>query len=67
MCAGSRNCIWSFRLSAGAVTFASVLVTAFALTTQVAPEPCCHPRYAPLLLGMVLGNTLASVELAMDT
>ena len=45
---------------------ASVLVTAFALTTQVAPDPSYHPQYALPLLGMVLGNTMTGVGLALD-
>lgn len=58
---------WSFGLGTGAVTIASVLVTVFALTTQVAPDPWYHPRYAVPLLGMVLGNALTGVGLALDT
>jgi putative ABC transport system permease protein len=46
---------------------ASVLVTTFALTTQVAPDSWYHPQYAVPLLGMVLGNTLTGVGLALDT
>ena len=57
---------WSYGLGAGGVTMASVLVTAFALTTQVAPDPWYHPRYAVPLLGMVLGNALTGVSLALD-
>ncbi len=59
--------IWSYGLGAGAVTFASVLVTAFALTTQVAHDPWYHPQYAIPLLGMVLGNALTGVGLALDS
>jgi putative ABC transport system permease protein len=57
---------WSYGLGTGAVAMASVLVTAFALTTQVAPDPWYHPQYAVPLLGMVLGNTLTGVGLALD-
>ena len=57
---------WAFGLGTGAVTIAPVLVTVFALTTQVAPDPWYHPRYAVPLLGMVLGNALTGVGLALD-
>jgi putative ABC transport system permease protein len=57
---------WSYGLGTGAMAMASVVVTAFALTTQVAPEPWYHPQYAVPLLGMVLGNTMTGVGLALD-
>ena len=57
---------WSFGLGTCAVTMASIIVTVFALTTQVAPDPWYHPRYAVPLLGMVLGNALTGVGLALD-
>jgi len=57
---------WSYGLGTGATAMASVLVTAFALTTQVAPDPSYHPQYALPLLGMVLGNTMTGVGLALD-
>jgi putative ABC transport system permease protein len=46
---------------------AATVVTVFALTTQVRPEPWYHPRYALPLLGMILGNTMTGISLGMHT
>ncbi len=59
--------IWAYGLGTGAMLFAAMLVTIFALTTQVQPEPWYHPRYALPLLGMVLGNTMTGVSLGLHT
>ena len=42
---------------------ASILVTVFALTKQVRPDPWFDPRYAIRMLGMILGNTMTGVSL----
>lgn len=59
--------LWSYGLGTGAMLFAATVVTVFALTTQVQPEPWYHPRYALPLLGMVLGNTMTGVSLGLHT
>ena len=46
---------------------AASLVTIFALTTQVRPEPWYDPRYALPLLGMILGNTMTGISLGLHT
>ena len=37
---------WAYGLGTGCMLVAASLVTVFALTTQVSPEPWYHPRYA---------------------
>lgn len=46
---------------------ASAVVTVFALTTQLRPDPWYDPRYAIPLLGMVLGNTMTGIALGQNT
>ena len=58
---------WAYGLGTGAMLIASVLVTLFALTTQLAPTPWYDPRYAIPLLGMVLGNTMTGISLGLQT
>ena len=45
---------------------ASILVTVFALTKQVRPDPWFDPRYVIRMLGMILGNTMTGVSLDLD-
>jgi putative ABC transport system permease protein len=59
--------LWSYGLGATAMTFSSVLVTIMALTTQIRPEPWFDPQYAIPLLGMILGNSMTGVALALNT
>jgi putative ABC transport system permease protein len=56
---------WGYGLGAGAMCFAALLMMGFALTTQVAADPWYHPRYLLPLLGMVLGNCMTGVALAI--
>ena len=58
---------WSYGLGVSSMALAATLVTLFALTTQIQPEPWYHPRYALPLLGMVLGNTMTGIALGLDT
>jgi len=58
---------WSYALGTGAMLAASVIVTLFALTTPIAPEPWYDPRYALPLLGMILGNTMNGISLGLQT
>jgi putative ABC transport system permease protein len=46
---------------------AAGLVTLFALSTAIRPDPWHDPRYAIPLLGMVLGNTMTGIALGLDT
>ena len=59
--------LWSYGLGTGCMLVAACLVTVFALTTPVQPEPWYHPRYALPLLGMILGNTMTGISLGLHT
>lgn len=58
---------WAYGLGTGAMAFAATSVMLLALTTAVRPDPWWDPRYAIPLLGMVLGNTMSGVGLALNT
>ena len=57
--------LWTYGLGTACMLVAATLVTVFALTVQVNPDPWYHPRYALPLLGMVLGNTMTGVSLGL--
>ncbi len=59
--------LWAFGLGTSCMLAASFLVTIFALTTQVRPDPWYEPRYALPLLGMVLGNTMTGISLGLHS
>ena len=59
--------LWGYGLGTGCMLVAASLVTIFALTTQVSPDPWYHPRYALPLLGMILGNTMTGISLGLHT
>ena len=59
--------IWAYGLGTLSVTAGAGLVTLLALTVVVQPEPWYQPRYAVPLLGMVLGNAMTAVSLALDS
>jgi putative ABC transport system permease protein len=56
-----------YGVGASSILFAGTIVTVFALTTQVRPDPWYHPQFALPLLGMILGNTMTGVALGLDT
>jgi len=58
---------WAYGLGGASMLFAGTLVTIFALTTQLQPHPWYHPRYSLPLLGMILGNTMTGLGLALGT
>lgn len=58
--------VWGYGLGAGSVMLAAGMVTLFALTVQIRPDPWYLPRYAIPLLGMVLGNVMTGVSLALN-
>ena len=58
---------WTYGLGAGCMLLAAGLVTIFALSTAIRPQPWYDPRYAIPLLGMVLGNTMTGIALGLDT
>ena len=59
--------LWGYGLGAGSMVLAGAVVTLFALTTQIRPEPWWAPRYALPLFGMILGNAMTGVSLGLDT
>lgn len=59
--------LWGYSLGTGAMMMAGMIVTVFALTTQINPMPWWSPRYALPLFGMILGNTMTGVSLSLDT
>lgn len=58
---------WSYGLGVTCMAAAAVIVTLFALSTQIQADPWYHPRFALPLLGMVLGNTMTGIALGLDT
>lgn len=58
---------WSYSLGTACMLLAAGLVTLFALTTQIRPDPWYDPRYTLPLLGMILGNTMTGISLGLHT
>ena len=56
---------WSYGLGTTCMLLAATIVTLFALTVQVRPDPWYDPRYALPLLGMILGNTMTGISLGL--
>jgi putative ABC transport system permease protein len=57
---------WAYGIGTSAMCVAALTVTLFALTTQFETRPWYDARYALPLLGMILGNTMNGVSLALD-
>jgi putative ABC transport system permease protein len=57
---------WSFGVGTFSMFLSSFAVTVFALTVLIGNEPWYAPQYAIPLLGMLLGNTMTGVAIAMD-
>src|SRR3546814_13123706 len=53
-------------IGTSAMLMAATVVTIFALTTAVRPDPWYDPRYALPLLGMILGNTKTGIPLGLQ-
>ncbi len=58
---------WTYGLGTGSMMAAGLIVTTFALTTQLRPDPWFDPRYSIPLLGMILGNTMTGISLGLNT
>lgn len=58
--------LWGLSLGAGAMTLAGAVVTLVALAALIRPEPWWQSRYAIPLFGMILGNAMTGVSLALD-
>ncbi len=57
--------LWSYGVGAACITGASMLVTIFALTVSLHPQPWYDPRYAVPLLGMILGSAMTGIALGI--
>ena len=57
---------WAFGIGAGAMFFSSFTVTVLALIVIIGNTPWYEPQYAIPLLGMLLGNTMNGIALAID-
>ena len=57
---------WAFGVGTGSMFVSSFAVTILALTVIIGPSPWYTPQYAIPLLGMMLGNTMTGVSLALD-
>ena len=58
--------LWGFGLGTLAMFVSSFAVTVLALLTVIGNHPWYAPQYAIPLLGMVLGNTMNGIALALD-
>ena len=58
--------LWGYGLGTTATLTSSMLVTVFALTPQIRPDPWFDPRYAIPILCMILGNTMTGVSLGLQ-
>lgn len=57
---------WGFGVGMSAMFVSSFSVAVLAMTVVVSPEPWYAPRYAIPLLGMLLGNTMNGLSLALN-
>lgn len=57
---------WSFGIGTLSMFLSSFSIAVLTLAVIIGPEPWYDPRYAVPLLGMMLGNTMTGVALALD-
>lgn len=57
---------WGYSLGTSSMFISSFSITVLALLVVVEPQPWYQPRYAIPLLGMLLGNTMNGIALALD-
>jgi len=58
---------WGYGIGAGAMALSAGVVAVMALGVLVRPDPWWAPQYALPLLGMILGNAMNGVSLALDS
>ncbi len=58
--------LWKYGLGTTSMLVAAGIVTLFALATQFHADPWYDPRYTIPILGMILGNTMTGISLALD-
>ncbi|MCE8020098.1 iron export ABC transporter permease subunit FetB [Halomonas sp. MCCC 1A11036] len=57
---------WGFGIGTLSMFLSSFTLAVLTLTVIIGPEPWYRPQYAIPLLGMMLGNTMTGVALALD-
>lgn len=57
---------WGFSVGASSMFVSAFAINIFALTVLLQADPWYHPQYAIPILGMLLGNTMTSVALALE-
>ena len=57
---------WTYGIGTTTMLVSGTVVTLFALTTQVQPEPWYEARVVIPLLGMILGNTMTGIAIGLD-
>jgi len=58
--------LWSYSIGISTMFISSFSITIIALAVIIQPDPWYQPQYAIPLLGMMLGNTMNGVSLAVD-
>jgi UDP-glucose/iron transport system permease protein len=57
---------WGFGMGTSAMFISSFAIAVLTLITMLGPDPWYDPQYAVPLLGMLLGNTMNGISLALD-
>lgn len=58
---------WGYGIGTFTMFLSSFVVTVLGLSVLIGPQPWYEPRYAIPLLGMIMGNTMNGVALALDS
>ena len=58
--------VWGFGLGVVSMFISAFTLTLMTLTVIIGPEPWHQPQYAIPLLGMILGNTMTGVAIALE-
>jgi len=58
--------MWGFSVGASSMFISSFSITIFALNVIIGIKPWYEPQYAIPLLGMLLGNTMTGIAIALD-
>lgn len=57
---------WAYFIGTSSMMTAATIVTTVALLSAIRPDPWFDPRFALPLLGMILGNTLNAISIALE-
>ena len=58
--------LWGFSVGASSMFISSFSITIFALNAIIGIKPWYEPQYAIPLLGMLIGNTMTGIAIALD-